>query len=76
MKGNAEYFDSVGTHVLMGRGFTPRDTLAAPAITVVNKEFVKQFFKPGTNRIGHRKGSPGPQSPGSYEIVGVVDDTT
>ncbi len=23
VKGNAEYFDSVGTHVLMGRGFTP-----------------------------------------------------
>ena len=76
VKGNAEYFDSVGTHVLMGRGFTPHDLLAAPAVTVVNKEFVKQFFKPGENPIGHRLGSPGPQSPGDYEIVGVVDDTT
>jgi predicted permease len=76
VKGNAEYFDSVGTHVLMGRGFTPQDTLSALPIAVVNKEFVKQFFKPGTNPIGHRMGSPGPQSPGSYEIVGVVDDTT
>jgi predicted permease len=76
VKGNAEYFDSVGTRVLMGRGFTPQDTLAAPPVTVVNKEFVKQFFKPGANPIGHRLGSPGPESPGSYEIVGVVDDTT
>ncbi len=76
VKGNAEYFDSVGTHVLMGRGFTPQDTLAAPAVTVVNKEFVKQFFKPGANPIGHRMGSPGPNSSGAYEIVGVVDDTT
>ena len=76
VKGNSEYFDSVGTHVLMGRGFTPQDLLAAPPVVVVNKEFVKQFFKPGENPIGHRMGSPGPESPGDYEIVGVVDDTT
>jgi predicted permease len=76
VKGNAEYFDSVGTHVVMGRGFKPSDLLSAPPVAVVNKEFVKQFFKPGENPIGHRMGSPGPQSPGDYEIVGVVDDTT
>ena len=76
VKGNAEYFDSVGTHVVMGRGFTAQDTLAAPPVAVVNKEFVKQFFKPGANPIGHRIGSPGPQSSGAYEIVGVVEDTT
>ncbi len=76
VKGNAEYFDSVGTRVLMGRGFKPSDLLSAPPVTVVNKEFVKQFFKPGENPIGHRLGSPGPQTPGDYEIVGVVDDTT
>jgi predicted permease len=76
VKGNAEYFDSVGTHVVMGRGFTPQDLLDAPPVAVVNKEFVKQFFKPGANPIGHRMGSPGPKSPGSYEIVGVVEDTT
>jgi macrolide transport system ATP-binding/permease protein len=76
VKGNAEYFESVGTHVVMGRGFKPSDLLSAPPVAVVNKEFVKQFFKPGENPIGHRMGSPGPQSPGDYEIVGVVDDTT
>ena len=76
VKGNAEYFDSVGTHVLMGRGFTSQDLLSAPPVAVVNKEFVKQFFKPGENPIGHRIGSPGPETPGDYEIVGVVDDTT
>jgi predicted permease len=76
VKPNSEYFDAVGTHVLMGRGITPQDTLSAPPIAVVNKEFVKQFFKPGANPIGHRMGSPGPDTAGSYEIVGVVDDTT
>lgn len=76
VKANAEYFDSVGTHVVMGRGIQPRDTMNAPTVAVVNETFVKQFFKPGTNPIGHRFGSPGPKSTGDYEIVGVVEDTT
>jgi macrolide transport system ATP-binding/permease protein len=76
VKGNAEYFDSVGTGIVMGRGFLPQDTPSAPSVAVVNKEFVRQFFKPGVNPIGHRIGSPGPQSSGAYELVGVVEDTT
>jgi predicted permease len=76
VKANPEYFDSVGTRVVMGRGFTPQDVLGAPPVAVVNREFVKQFFKPGINPIGHRIGSPGPESAGSYEVVGVVEDTT
>ncbi|HKF48432.1 MAG TPA: ABC transporter permease [Terracidiphilus sp.] len=75
VKGNSEYFDSVGTHVVAGRGFKPTDLLNAPPIAVVNKEFVKQLFKPGENPIGHRFGSPGPETSGSWEIVGVVEDT-
>src|ERR1700733_3951579 len=75
VRGNAEYFDSVGTRVLMGRGFTTRDTSTSPAVAVVNQAFVKGFFKPGENPIGRRFGSPGTQSSGDFEIVGVVEDT-
>ena len=75
VRGNAEYFDSVGTHVLMGRGFTAQDTSTSPAVAVVNQSFVKRFFKPGENPIGRRFGSPGTQSSGDFEIVGVVEDT-
>ena len=75
VRGNAEYFDSVGTHVLMGRGFTTHDTSTSPAVAVVNQSFVKRFFKPGENPIGRRFGTPGTQSPGDFEIVGVVEDT-
>ena len=78
VKGNAEYFDSVGTHVVMGRGFTLQDTLSAPPVAVVNQEFVKQFFG-NRNPIGHRFGFSGPGSAGmdgAHEIVGVVEDTT
>jgi macrolide transport system ATP-binding/permease protein len=73
VKANAEYFDSVGTKVVMGRGIGVQDTATAPAVAVVNKEFVRQFFG-NRNPIGSRFGPP--DSPGDYEIVGVVEDTT
>jgi macrolide transport system ATP-binding/permease protein len=78
VKGTPEYFDSVGTHVVMGRGFTSQDTLNAPPVAVVNQEFVKQFFG-NRNPIGHRFGFSGPSKvaqDGAHEIVGVVEDTT
>ena len=74
VKANAEYFDSVGTHVVMGRGIGPQDTSIAPPVSVVNQAFVKTFFK-NENPLGHHFGSPGPTSTGDYEIVGVVEDT-
>ncbi|MGC2398375.1 MAG: ABC transporter permease [Acidobacteriaceae bacterium] len=72
---NAEYFDSVGTRVLLGRGIGPRDTATSPSVVVVNQSFVKQFFG-NENPLGHRIGDPGPNSSRSYEVVGVVGDTT
>ncbi len=78
VKGTPEYFDSVGTHVVSGRGFLPSDTLAAPSVAVVNREFAKQFFG-NRNPIGHRFGFSGPGQAGkdgAHEIVGVVEDTT
>jgi len=78
VKGTAEYFDSVGTHVVMGRGFTLQDTLNGPPVAVVNQEFVKQYFGK-RNPIGHRFGFSGPSKvtqDGAHEIVGVVEDTT
>jgi macrolide transport system ATP-binding/permease protein len=78
VKGTPEYFDSVGTHVVMGRGFLPQDTINAPPVAVVNQEFVKTFFG-NRNPIGHRFGFSGPGKAGvdgAHEIVGVVEDTT
>jgi predicted permease len=74
IKANAEYFDSVGTRVLMGRGITAKDTAASPAIAVVNESFVKKLFKPGENPIGQHFGDD-EKSAGDWEIVGVVEDT-
>jgi len=74
VKTNGEYFDSVGTHLVMGRGIGVQDTSTAPPVAVVNRSFVKVFFG-NRNPIGQRIGSPGPNSSGAYEVVGVVEDT-
>jgi macrolide transport system ATP-binding/permease protein len=74
VKANAEYFDSVGTRVVMGRGIGPQDTATAPPVAVVNQSFVKALFG-NRNPLGHRFGSPGSASAGAFEIVGVVEDT-
>jgi macrolide transport system ATP-binding/permease protein len=74
VRANADYFDAVGTRVLMGRGIRQTDTSTAPVVAVVNKEFVKKFFQPGENPIGQHFGG-GENSMGDYQIVGVVEDT-
>ena len=73
VRGSADYFDSVGTRVLLGRAFTENDTATAPIVAVVNQTFVKDLIPKGANPIGQHFGSP--KSTLDYEIVGVVDDT-
>jgi macrolide transport system ATP-binding/permease protein len=73
VRGNAEYFDSVGTRVVLGRGIGVQDTSTAPTVAVVNESFVKRFLgseSPVGKRIGMSLASSG-----DYEIVGVVEDT-
>jgi len=69
-----EYFDAVGTHVLMGRGIGIQDTATSPIVAVVNQTFVKKFFKPGENPIGRHFGN-GEKHVHDWEIVGVVEDS-
>jgi macrolide transport system ATP-binding/permease protein len=73
VKINPEYFDSVGTRLVMGRGIRPQDTSASRPVAVVNQTFVKSLFDPGENPIGRVFGRPGSTS--DFEIVGVVEDT-
>ncbi len=72
VKATAEYFDSVGTRVVKGRGIGIQDTSTAPTVAVVNETFAKKFFG-ASNPLGRRIGDS--DSPGDYEIVGVVEDT-
>ena len=74
VKANAEYFDSVGTRVVMGRGIGPQDTSAGVPVAVVNEAFAKKLFE-GRNPIGAHFGGPGDQPHHDYEIVGVVENS-
>ena len=70
-----EYFDSVGTQVVMGRGIGIQDTADSPTVAVVNETFVRKLFRPGENPVGHHFGSVDKKAH-DFQIVGVVEDTT
>ena len=67
------FFDAVGTQILLGRGVTEEDTATSPHVAVVNKAFADKYFK-GKSPIAERFG-PGVEMEGEYLIVGVVDNT-
>jgi predicted permease len=75
IRANGDYFDSVGTQVLRGRGINAQDGPDAPRVAVVNQTFVNKMFRPGEDPIGQHFGFPGPDTNTDWEIVGVVEDT-
>jgi macrolide transport system ATP-binding/permease protein len=74
-RASPEYFKAIGQQVLRGRTFTAADTATAPGVAVVNKAFVKKFFKHGEDPIVKHFGVTDIKNSGDLEIVGVVEDT-
>jgi macrolide transport system ATP-binding/permease protein len=74
VKVTPEYFDSVGTNLIMGRLNGPQDTPASHTVAVVNESFAKGFFHSGTSALGQHFGGD-LDSAGDFEIVGVVQDS-
>jgi predicted permease len=68
------YFESIGTRIVKGRGFTEQDTDQTRNVAVVNQTFAGKFFKDG-DPIGKRFGFLDPKYAGNFEIVGVTEDT-
>jgi len=68
------YFDTLGTKIIQGRDISEQDTATSVHVAVVNKTFAKQFFSDG-NSIGQHFGYIDMQHAGSFEIVGVTEDT-
>jgi predicted permease len=60
------YFSTVGTPVISGRDFEPRDNETAPKVVIVSQSLAKSAFS-NQNPIGHRLGAA--------TIVGVVKDS-
>lgn len=67
------YFDTIGTKVVEGRAINEQDTPDTRPVALVNRMFVKKYFKDGRaigRHFGDRK-----EHAGAYEIVGVTEDT-
>jgi predicted permease len=67
------FFDSVGTRLLLGRVFNEHDSATSTHVAVVNQEFVKKILD-GKPPIGVHFG-PERRISSEFEIVGVVDDS-
>lgn len=67
------YFKTLRIPVLMGREFTERDAAGAPNVAIINQTMAHYYYG-GQNPIGKRFGLGGPETAGSLEIVGVVQD--
>ena len=69
----ADYFETVGVPLLLGRGFQPGDRDDAPKVAVVNESFARHYFG-DESPIGKRFGVDGEGSGSDIEIVGVAKD--
>ena len=70
---SANFFQTLGTKILQGRGIERGDTATSTHVAVVNRSFVNHYLK-GKEPIGEHFG-PDPAITGEYQVVGVVDDT-
>jgi len=68
-----EYFQTVGTKIVAGRGFTESDNRNAAPVAVVDEAFVKRFLG-GKNPIGAHFGDWDERDTQMYTIVGVVEN--
>ena len=67
------YFETVGTHLVAGRGFNERDTPASPKVYIISQTTARGLFG-GENPIGRRIAQAGGDASRWGEIVGVASD--
>lgn len=70
---SAQFFPTIGTHVLQGRAIGDQDTSTSEHVAVVNQTFANRFFK-GKQAVGQHFG-PDRRMTGEFTVVGVVEDT-
>jgi predicted permease len=64
-----DYLPTMGTHLVRGRGFEPRDGLGSPKVVLINQTMARRFWPLGDPvgqwlRIGKEQ----------FQVVGVVED--
>jgi len=67
-----DYFKTMSTRIVEGRGFTEHDEEGSPRVVVVNQTTARQFW-PDQSAIGKRVQIGNSKSP-YYEVVGVAED--
>jgi predicted permease len=70
------FFATLGTPILSGRDFTPKDSRTSPRVAIVNEIFARTFL-PGSDPIGKTfRTLAEPDYPeAEYEVVGLVRNT-
>ena len=68
-----DFFESIGTKMVLGRPIAEEDTETTRHVAVVNEAFAKRFFK-DQNPIGQHFGPGKIKYSANFEIVGVVKD--
>jgi predicted permease len=68
-----DYFETMGTRIVRGRGINATDTPASERVAVVSQAFVNLYF-PDSDPLGQRLGIGGPERSADYQIVGVAED--
>jgi predicted permease len=69
------YFETLGIPLLRGRTIGPEDTATSQKSVVVNQAFADAYFPHG-DAIGHTFTVGDPSVKGSWQIVGIVRDST
>ncbi len=70
----SDYFQVLGTNLLLGRDFTDADSAGAPRVAIINQTFAQRYL-PGRSPLGHHLALS--ERPGStqYAIIGIVADS-
>ena len=64
-----DFFDTLQIPLIVGRTFSPDDTLTSQPVALVNQAFAREFFPDGSPIGGRFRGGPN-----EVEVVGVVGD--
>ncbi|MBV9302371.1 MAG: ABC transporter permease [Acidobacteriaceae bacterium] len=67
------YFETVGTPVILGRGIGPQDTETAPKVAVINEKMARFYFRQ-VNPLGRHIFEGDGKDRTAVSIVGVVRD--
>lgn len=64
------YFETIGNHIVRGRGISEQDTASSRHVAVINEAFARKYFK-NEDPIGSYFGRV---FQGEYEVVGIAKD--